>query len=791
MTGGVSGAMEMTLPAGGTELIGAGAQWRFFRGTEFPGDGWYISTFSDETWEEGNAGFGYDDDDDATVLDDMEDSYVTVYIRREFSVESVPADAVVDLVIDYDDGFIAYVNGVNVASEEMPDGPVDHETEADGSHEAGTPERIRLGAASELLHAGMNLLAIEGHNTSLDSSDFSLHPRLETATDVVFESGRWVVTKQEVLVAGTTEASDAVLVQIAGSEVSVEPGTGAWESVVQLSEGLNHISADARNESGDVVDSGETTILYLSSENQLSGELTGDTTISGACVIVDDVVVPAGSVLTVTPGTVVMLQDETIVTVYGQLTADGTEDNPILFTRAAGGGSWGRILFFGAEDSSFSHCTIEYADCEGEHQDYYEEGSRDYHEAVVGVAAHLEFHHCTFHHLPDSGGGGEGDAIAIISDDPDFPGDASATVSGCRFLSIGQGVHGRFSYILVEDCFFTGKNGDNDDVDLWGESDPAPVIRNCVFLDPAHDDMINPTRCSAVIVGNIIAGSDDHGVVLRDKGTPLMINNLIYNCSSAGIAVENTCDALLVNNTIFDCGRGLRLLDLGRAGPPYYLTPGGGTATLVNCIIWNCSNPITVADSDNPDAEDQGSHVTVMYSDIEGGEGGVSVSGSASTVTWGEGNMDADPLFVDPDSGDFHLGQSSPLIDKGSSQSAPDVDFDGYLRPCGDGFDMGAFEFGSCSEETVLFRRGDANADDEIDLSDCITCLLYLFAGGSEPVCLKTADANDTGAVDISDAVYLLGYLFAQGAPPAAPFPECGVDATEDPLSCISYPPCE
>ena len=203
------------------------------------------------------------------------------------------------------------------------------------------------------------------------------------------------------------------------------------------------------------------------------------------------------------------------------------------------------------------------------------------------------------------------------------------------------------AHVLVEDCYFQGKSGDNDDVDLWGESTPPCVIRNNIFDLPEHDDRINPTRCSAIIEGNIIMGSDDHGLVLRDKGSPLVINNVIIGCANGGIAVENSCTATLINNTIVGCGRGVRLFDLGRWGPPYRLNPGGGTATLVNCIIWDCPQTITLADTSNTQIADRGSHVTVRYCDIQRGRHGVSVSGSHSTVVWGEGNINADPLFVD------------------------------------------------------------------------------------------------------------------------------------------------
>jgi hypothetical protein len=149
----------------------------------------------------------------------------------------------------------------------------------------------------------------------------------------------------------------------------------------------------------------------------------------------------------------------------------------------------------------------------------------------------------------------------------------------------------------------------------------------------------------------------------------------------------------LINNTIVQCGRGLRLFDLGRWGPPYRLNPGGGTATVVNCIIWDCPTPIALADSSNTSIADRGSHVTVMYSDIQRGREGVSVSGQFSTVTWGAGNLDADPLFVDPGKLDFHLQAGSPAIDAADTKQAPEVDRDGIPRPQQGGADMGAYEF--------------------------------------------------------------------------------------------------
>jgi hypothetical protein len=141
------------------------------------------------------------------------------------------------------------------------------------------------------------------------------------------------------------------------------------------------------------------------------------------------------------------------------------------------------------------------------------------------------------------------------------------------------------------------------------------------------------------------------------------MNNLIIDCSTAGIAIENSCEALLVNNTIVDCGRGLRLFDLGRWGPPYRLNPGGGTATVINCIIWDCLQSVTLNDSSNTQIEDPGSHITINYSDIEGGRDGISITGTNSTVTWGEGNINVNPQFADPISTDYHLKSQAGRYD--------------------------------------------------------------------------------------------------------------------------------
>jgi len=97
-----------------------------------------------------------------------------------------------------------------------------------------------------------------------------------------------------------------------------------------------------------------------------------------------------------------------------------------------------------------------------------------------------------------------------------------------------------------------------------------------------------------------------------------------------------------------------------------------------NCIFW-----------ENAGGEFYGTGPTVTYSDIMGGYSG-------------EGNINADPLFVDPDNPDapdFHLSVNSPCIDTIINNGAPDADKDVVPRPQdGDNngealYDMGVYEY--------------------------------------------------------------------------------------------------
>ena len=146
------------------------------------GDTWKNTGFDDQNWLEGPSGIGYGDNDDATETG----SVMSVYARKEFTISDI--DDVIQLVfhIDYDDGFVAYINGVEIARDRLgdPGDVVAYNAPADDyNHEAQIyqglpPNEFKVYGWESYLKQGTNVLAVEVHNHSSTSSDLSCIPFL-------------------------------------------------------------------------------------------------------------------------------------------------------------------------------------------------------------------------------------------------------------------------------------------------------------------------------------------------------------------------------------------------------------------------------------------------------------------------------------------------------------------------------------------------------------------------------------------------------------------------------------
>jgi hypothetical protein len=82
------------------------------------------------------------------------------------------------------------------------------------------------------------------------------------------------------------------------------------------------------------------------------------------------------------------------------------------------------------------------------------------------------------------------------------------------------------------------------------------------------------------------------------------------------------------------------------------------------------------------------------------------------------------------------------------------------------------------------FIRGDADSSGQMDLTDAIAVLNFLFLGGPPPLCDDAADADDSGEISITDGIRILGRLFLGDRELPAPSDQPGQDPTPDLLSC-------
>ncbi|MDX9752566.1 MAG: lamin tail domain-containing protein [bacterium] len=163
--------------------------WKYFKGTSEPPENWAALDFDDSSWLSGRSGFGFGDNDDTTVLSDMQNRYLSVYIRTTFTVDNPASLHELVLNVDYDDGFVAYLNGTEIARALINGTPPRYNTVASGNREAGEAELFILDNFRDLLKDGTNVLAVQGHNVSLSSSDMSLIPSL-SGTRVIQEGDK-------------------------------------------------------------------------------------------------------------------------------------------------------------------------------------------------------------------------------------------------------------------------------------------------------------------------------------------------------------------------------------------------------------------------------------------------------------------------------------------------------------------------------------------------------------------------------------------------------------------------
>ncbi len=168
------------LRAGETVYVSRGAEWTYFKGTQQPSGplgAWRTPAFDDAAWLRGPAPIGYGEtvfDATGTRIGDMEDNYTTIFLRHTFQVGAPGNVAALRLDCNYDDGFVAWINGTEVLRLNVDGAPGDEVPLTAGTpvaREYVTAVVNDLADPAAYLVQGTNVLAVHLVNRNLASSD--------------------------------------------------------------------------------------------------------------------------------------------------------------------------------------------------------------------------------------------------------------------------------------------------------------------------------------------------------------------------------------------------------------------------------------------------------------------------------------------------------------------------------------------------------------------------------------------------------------------------------------------
>lgn len=341
-------------------------------------------------------------------------------------------------------------------------------------------------------------------------------------------------------------------------------------------------------------------------------ELSGTLDVSGSPYLAKyRIEVPEGESLKIEPGVKIMFDGDFDFRIMGDLLAEGTESDPIIFTRSHHGVKWLGLNFIVADSSSkLKYCIIEYSDIWGIYL---------YKSDITIKNSTIQYNRGNYDPFSSGGAGGihlYHSAPIIINNIIRY----NSTTKAGGGISAGNSI---ITYSKSQPIIEGNIIHDN-----WSDHNGGGIL----VLD------------SCIIRNNIVFNNHAEryggGILSSSFKLPLIQNNIIYRNSSydgGGIFGNgNMENNTIVNNQAKYKGGGLYL---------------SGSSIISNSIVYS-----NTASENSEINLDNWANADIKYSDIKGGY-------------QGEGNIDIDPLFIDFNNNNYHLQNNSPCIDKGNSDS--------------------------------------------------------------------------------------------------------------------------
>jgi hypothetical protein len=217
-------------------------EWRYLPAVTEPPSGWNSTGYNDSAWSTGNGGFGYGDLDDETLINPVN----SLYLRKNFQIYDTSVIDGILLDIDYDDAFVAYMNGTEIArSPNLTINPVRFNSPLTIDHEAKMyrgiqPERYIFN--DSMIIPGINIIAVQILNNGITSSDLTgiiyLNAKINS-TDIIYRPvPDWF--RDPIII----EECDLplIIINTGGLDIPDEPKINATMGIIDNPNGLNHPS---------------------------------------------------------------------------------------------------------------------------------------------------------------------------------------------------------------------------------------------------------------------------------------------------------------------------------------------------------------------------------------------------------------------------------------------------------------------------------------------------------------------------------------------------------------------